>query len=89
MKIQHGSKAFEFAEDIDHSKVTKIKKIVYFIIKSDSEEVDLILHKNSKPFAACRLSSAELTPHALTILKKKWTDVNNPAKVYGYIKLRG
>lgn len=51
--------------------------------------MDLLLHKNGKPFAACRVSSAELTPHALTLLKKKWTDVNNPAKVYGYIKLRG
>jgi hypothetical protein len=57
LKVQHGSKAFEFAEDIDHSKLTKIKKIVYFIIKSENEEIDLLLHKNGKPFASCRVSS--------------------------------
>lgn len=33
-KIMHGNKAFDFTEDIDHSKLTKIKKIIYFIIKS-------------------------------------------------------
>jgi hypothetical protein len=35
-KITHGGKAFDFPEDIDKSKVTKIKKIVHFLIKSSA-----------------------------------------------------
>ena len=88
LKIQQGSKAFDFGEDVDHSKVTKIKKIIYFIIKSENEEVDLLLHRNSKPFSACRISSSEIMQNSLVIIKKKWVAPNNPAKVYGYIKLR-
>lgn len=34
LKISHGSKAFDFTEDIDKNKVTKIKKVVFFIVKS-------------------------------------------------------
>jgi hypothetical protein len=49
----------------------------------------LLLHKNGKPFANCRVSSTELANNALTIIKKKWQDVNNIGKFYGYIKLRG
>jgi hypothetical protein len=56
-KIQHGSKAFDFVEDIDHNKTTKIKKIVHFIVKSETEEVDIILHKNGKVVSFCRLST--------------------------------
>ena len=32
-KITHGSKAFEFTEDVNH-KVVKIKKVIFFIIKT-------------------------------------------------------
>jgi hypothetical protein len=58
LKIQHGSKAFEFTEDIDTSKTTKIKKVVFFLVKSENEEVDLILYRNGKPLSVCRINSA-------------------------------
>lgn len=88
LRIQQGSKVFEFSEDIDHSKTTKIKKVVFFIIKSESEEVELTLHKNGKPFSTSRFSSNDLPYNLLTLLKKKWLDPNNPAKAYGFIKMR-
>jgi|LakMenE18May11ns_1017448.scaffolds.fasta_scaffold8901425_1 hypothetical protein len=69
--------------------MTKIKKIIYFIIKSDNEEVDLILHKNNKPFSICRVSSSEISQSSLTFVKKKWSDLGNTGKFYGYVKLRG
>lgn len=88
LKIQYGTKAFDFTEDVDHSKLTKIKKIVYFIIKSDNEDIDIVLQRNGKSLAVCRVSSTELNANMLTIVKKKWQDVNNPSKFYGYIKMR-
>ncbi len=33
-KIMHGNKAFEFTEDVDKNKVTKIKKVIFFYIKT-------------------------------------------------------
>jgi hypothetical protein len=69
--------------------MTKIKKIIYFIIKSENEEVDFILHKNNKPFSICRVSSSEISQSSLSVIKKKWPDIGNTGKFYGYIKFRG
>lgn len=88
-KISHGSKAFDFTEDIDKSKTTKIKKVAFFIVKSDIEEIDFLLQKTGKIISHCRLSTAELAQNALTLVKKKWVDLNNGSKVYGFIKMRG
>lgn len=85
-KVNHGSKAFDFTEEIDRNK--KIKKVVFFIIKSETEEVDLIIQKAGKVYSHCRLSTSELMPHTLTIVKKKWTDLKDPSKVIGFIKMR-
>jgi len=30
-----------------------------------------------------------LASYALTAIKKKWPDANNPAKFYGFIKIKG
>lgn len=54
----HGGRAFEFPDEIDHSKVTKIKKIIHFLIKSESEEVDLIVHRNGKVISFARLNTS-------------------------------
>lgn len=56
-KMNYGSKAFDFQEDIDRSKISKIKKVVFFNIKSDVEEVDFVIQKAGKVYSHCRLST--------------------------------
>jgi len=87
-KITHSGKAFDFTEDIDKGKITKIKKIVHFLIKSSTEEINFILSKGGKIFTFCRLNSSEIGSNKLTTIKKKWPDQMNPAKFYGFIKVR-
>ena len=88
-KLTHGNKGFDFAEDIDKNKLTKIKKVIFFIIKSETEEVNFILTRGGKVFTYCRFNSSEIVANSLTTIKKKWTDMMNPTKNYGYIKFRG
>jgi len=59
-KATQGSKAFDFAEEIDKSKITKVKKVVFFIIKSETEEVNFILTRNGKVFTYCRFNTNEI-----------------------------
>lgn len=35
-KITHGNKAFDFVEDVNQAKVTKIKKVIFFLIKTEA-----------------------------------------------------
>jgi len=58
LKIMHNNKSFDYLEDIDHNKTTKIKKIAHFIIKSDSEDVDLVIHRNGKTIASARFNTS-------------------------------
>jgi hypothetical protein len=61
---------------------------VHFVIKSEHEEVDLVLHRNGKTFSFARINTSELQSYALTTIKKKWGDPNNPSKFYGFIKIK-
>lgn len=88
LKITHGSKAFDFVEDIDKSKITKIKKVVFFIVKTEVEEIDFILQKGDKIFNHCRVSTTEISHNSLSVIKKKWVDLSNPSKILGFIKMR-
>lgn len=45
--------------------------------------------RGGKLFTHCRLNTSELASDALTVVKKKWVDMMNPNKVFGFLKAKG
>lgn len=48
VKFVYGNKGFEVGNEFNTAKPAKIKKIVYFIIKSEDEEVSIVVERNLK-----------------------------------------
>lgn len=76
-KIMQGNRGFEFGEDLSQAKVTKIKKIVHFISKSEADEVDFLVLKKEKVVMQCRLNISEISIEELNVVKKKWEEASN------------
>lgn len=43
VKISYGNKGFEVGSEFSSSKINKVKKIIYFIIKSEEEEINIFV----------------------------------------------
>lgn len=59
--------------------------MLYFIIKSDSEDIDILIEKSLKVFSKIRVSSSEIKSYSGNLLKKKFIA---GSKEIGYIKFR-
>lgn len=50
----YGNKAFELGGEYNNPKPAKIEKIIFFMIKSEDEEINIIIEKNLKIVAQSR-----------------------------------
>ena len=87
-KIMQNSRAFEFTEEIDQTKMSKIKKIIHFVAKSEADEVDFLIQRKERVVMQIKVSLMQIAMDSLTVLRRKWNDHNNPGKSFGYIKAK-
>lgn len=86
VKFTYGNKAYEVGSEFTNTKVNKIKKIIYFIIKSEEEEIKILVEKNNKVISEGNFFTGDINSYSVSSFKKKFIDMNG--KAIGQIKFR-
>lgn len=86
VKIAYGNKGFEVGSEFSGSKINRVKKIIYFIIKSEEEEISIFVEKNLKLVSHNYFFTGDIESYCVNAIKKKLLDLNG--KQIGQIKFK-